>query len=815
MTIEELSSVAPPAAYEKAPPQDVAAEQCVLGGMMLSKDAIADVVEILRVGDFYRPVHATVFNAILDLYGRGEPADAITVAASLESAGELGRVGGGPYLHTLISAVPTAANASYYARIVSERAVLRRLVEAGTKIVQLGYGNGAGHDVDDIVDLAQQAIYDVTEKRISEDFAVLADMLQPTLDEIEAVGAQGGLMTGVPTGFTDLDRLLNGLQAGQLIVVAGRPGLGKALALDTPLPTPTGWTTMGQVRAGDQLLGADGKPTTVLRAFEVMDGRPCYEVHFSDGSTILADAEHLWKTSTRASRRQTLKGSNQWAADDRAAVIAASNRAEDQPDSLITLAEAVTFAGPKFRHVMHLAAAEVGASGEGTGEYKRAGRPWQRRVPAYSRRALMTALQRRVNRLMNQETTAAHDQVITTAEVASTLHCGGTDRLNHAVATCRPLQLPAAELPIPPYTLGVWLGDGTSAAAHYTSADPEIATYIEVEGLKVTPSPSARYRYCISVPALPPLADRECAACGVRFTPRYNYNGTCSKRCTTKLNNAGTPVPPAGRCHNCGQPVAGRAPAGRRCQACHQRYGSFVGALRAVGVYANKLVPPIYLRGSEQQRRDLLAGLLDTDGTVAPTGNVQFTSTNRSLAEGVYELVVSLGYRCSLTMKAVKGRTESSSTAYTINFSTIDEVFRLTRKRSAHRERRRSASVSRSDARYITAVTPVPSVPVRCVTVDNPDHLYLAGRSMIPTHNSTASMDFARHAAVRHNLASAIFSLEMSKVEIVMRLLSAEARVPLNVLRSGQLSDDDWTKLARRMGEISEAPASSLTTRRI
>ncbi len=101
---------------------------------------------------------------------------------------------------------------------------------------------------------------------------------------------------------------------------------------------------------------------------------------------------------------------------------------------------------------------------------------------------------------------------------------------------------------------------------------------------------------------------------------------------------------------------------------------------------------------------------------------------------------------------------------------------------------------------------PVASVPVRCVTVDNEDHLYLAGRSMIPTHNSTASMDFARNAAIRHNCASAIFSLEMSKVEIVMRLLSAEARVPLHVLRSGQLSDDDWTKLARRMGEISEAP---------
>ncbi|PRY27227.1 replicative DNA helicase [Pseudosporangium ferrugineum] len=222
----------PPAegGFDKTPPQDVAAEQSVLGGMLLSKDAIADVVEILKTHDFYRPVHATIFDIILDLYGRGEPADGVTVAAALADSGDLQRIGGVPYLHTLIESVPTAANAAYYARIVSERAVLRRLVEAGTKIVQLGYGaNGhGGRDVDDIVDLAQQAIYDVTENRVSEDFATLGDMLQPTLDEIEAVGASGGMMTGVPTGFNDLDRLLNGLHPGQLIIVAGRPGLGKS-----------------------------------------------------------------------------------------------------------------------------------------------------------------------------------------------------------------------------------------------------------------------------------------------------------------------------------------------------------------------------------------------------------------------------------------------------------------------------------------------------------------------------------------------------------------------------------------------------------
>ncbi|MET9019314.1 replicative DNA helicase [Actinopolymorpha sp. NPDC004070] len=213
------------------PPQDIAAEQCVLGSMLLSKDAIADVVEEIRGPDFYRPAHETVYEAVLDLYGRGEPADAVTVAAELQRKGELARIGGAPYLHTLIASVPSAANAGYYAVIVREKAILRRLVEAGTKITQIGYaGDG---DVDDVVDRAQAEIYSVTDKRSSEDYAVLGEIMESALDEIEAIGSRGGQMVGVPTGFTDLDALTNGLHPGQLIVVAARPGVGKsALALD-------------------------------------------------------------------------------------------------------------------------------------------------------------------------------------------------------------------------------------------------------------------------------------------------------------------------------------------------------------------------------------------------------------------------------------------------------------------------------------------------------------------------------------------------------------------------------------------------------
>ncbi|WP_435874361.1 replicative DNA helicase [Nocardia vinacea] len=423
----------------------MAAEQSVLGGMLLSKDAIADVVEVLRPGDFYRPAHQAVYDTILDLYGRGEPADPVTVSAGLDRRGELKRIGGPPYLVTLTQTVPTAANAGYYAEIVAEKAILRRLVEAGTRIVQYGYAGADGQDIAEVVDRAQAEVYEVTERRTTEDFLPLEELLQPTMDEIDSIASRGGISLGVPTGFTELDELTNGLHPGQMIIVAARPGVGKALALDTPLPTPTGWTTMGEVRVGDELLDAEGHPTRILAATEVLTERPCYEVEFSDGTVIVADEQHQW----------------------------------------------LTIAGT--------AGARVAA-------------------------------------------------VRTTGEIVHSVH----------------------------------------------------------------------------------LADDS----------------------------------------------------------------------------PNHLVP----------------------------------------------------------------------------------------------------TTARSAARHIVDVRKIDTVPVRCVEVDNADHLYLAGESMVPTHNSTLGMDFMRSCSIKHGLASVIFSLEMSRTEIVMRLLSAEAKIKLGDMRSGRMSDDDWTKLARRMSEISEAP---------
>ena len=214
----------------RTPPHDLAAEMCVLGAMLLSKDAIADVVERVRSVDFYAAKHAWIFDAILDLYGRAEPADPVTVLAALTGKGH--KVGGGPYMHDLVSSVPTAANGGYYASIVAKLALQRRLGEAATRIVQQSYTPG-GVDVDDLVDQAQQAMYDITSHRAGQGYAMLGGLLQSTLDEVEAIGSRGDGPNGVPSGFHDLDAILHGAREGQLIIVAGRPGIGKStLALD-------------------------------------------------------------------------------------------------------------------------------------------------------------------------------------------------------------------------------------------------------------------------------------------------------------------------------------------------------------------------------------------------------------------------------------------------------------------------------------------------------------------------------------------------------------------------------------------------------
>jgi len=643
---------APPTNFDRQPPQDLPAEQSVLGGMLLSKDAIADVIESLSVADFYKPAHALVFESILDLYSRGEPADTITVAAELDKNGSLSRIGGAVYLHTLMATVPTAANAAFYAQIVAEKAILRRLVEAGTRIVQLGYGgnegNVGGGEVDEIVDRAQAEIYDVTERRTTEDYVILEELLQPTMDEIDAIAQQGGRAAGVPTGFAGLDNLTNGLHPGQMIIVAARPGIGKALALDTPLRTPAGWTTMGKVEVGDELIGADGAPTTVVASTEVLVGRPCFEVEFSDGEVIVADGEHEWLTWDAAarSRHDQLNGTSRGWVD---------------------------------------------------------GQRWS-------------------------GSAAVRPTTRTTTELAASLYAGA--RLNHAIPTCEQVRTPERVLPLNPWVLGYLLGAGEFAGDGRLSCAP---------------------------------ADREWV---LKEFDRLGH-----------------------------QVREGALP-GQFSVAGVQR------AWVELGEDLGRHIPEPYRLGSTEQRAALVQGLMDSDGDVDARGRYRFNTYDLELARGLREVLSALGCASRIQRRFLSHEGHPQPPLWEVVVRSRAALARMPRKAcsaggSWHRAH---------ESHYVVDVRAVPSVPVRCVQVSGADHLYLAGRSMIPTHNSTLALDVARHASVKHHLASVIFSLEMSKTEITMRLLSAEAGIRLSHMRAGTMGEQDWQKIVRRMTEISDAP---------
>jgi len=212
-------------------PHNLEAEQSTLGGMLLSQEAVAEVFEAVSGSDFYAPKHELIFNAILTLFGRGEPTDVIAVSDELNKSGNLLKAGGADYLHSLTSYVPTAANASYYAKIVADKAIMRRLIEAGTRIAQSGYENQG--EVEDLVNQAQAEVYRVASQAAGEDYVGLSDSIEDAIREIEFAQKRGGELTGIPTGFLDLDALTHGLHPGQLVIVAARPAVGKStFALD-------------------------------------------------------------------------------------------------------------------------------------------------------------------------------------------------------------------------------------------------------------------------------------------------------------------------------------------------------------------------------------------------------------------------------------------------------------------------------------------------------------------------------------------------------------------------------------------------------
>ena len=208
------------------PPQNLEAEESVLGAMMLSPGAIGAVSEVLDAGDFYRESHAKIYRAALALYAKGEPVDAITLVDELEERGELEDAGSRTRIHELAALVPASANAGHYARIVREMATLRGLIRAGGEISTLGWERPG--ETTDLVDRAEQIVFDLSQARVTSEFSHIEELLKDSFERITALYEAGAEVTGTPSGFRDLDRLTSGFQPGNLIIVAARPSMGKS-----------------------------------------------------------------------------------------------------------------------------------------------------------------------------------------------------------------------------------------------------------------------------------------------------------------------------------------------------------------------------------------------------------------------------------------------------------------------------------------------------------------------------------------------------------------------------------------------------------
>ncbi len=266
-----------PARPERIPPHNLEAEESVLGSMLLSAEAIGSVTEVLRPEDFYRSANEKIYRACLDLYGRGEPVDAITVVEELKRRDQLGDVGGHLYIHNLVESVPTTASAGFYAKIVAEHALLRRLIDAGSKIITKAYS--IPEDPKQAADEAEGLVYAVSRHRDQEEVVPLSTLIHDSIETLEKLHERESAFAGVATGFADLDQMTSGLQPGNLIVVAARPGVGKSslvtnlarnVAVDAGVPVAMFSLEMSRWEIGMRLLCAEARvPWDKIRSARV------------------------------------------------------------------------------------------------------------------------------------------------------------------------------------------------------------------------------------------------------------------------------------------------------------------------------------------------------------------------------------------------------------------------------------------------------------------------------------------------------------------------------------------------------------------
>jgi len=631
------------------------------------RGALDTCLEMLRPEHFYSGANARIFQAIQQLVVKHDFIDVVSVGNWLRDREWLQKMGGTGYLAQLVDATPAVGHVATHAKIVHEKWRLREFIGTCDRLRCEGYGDVG--EIGEFIKGGSEAIDDIAQGGETRSHTEpLATVLKTAFEQVTKAAENGARITGIATGYERLDAKTAGMHEGDLIIVAARPGMGKAQPLDAKVLTPTGWRTMGSLRVGDRVIGSDGKPHTVIGVFDQGE-KDVFRVTLADGGSVECCDEHLWLTRTRTDRRK-------------------------------------------------------------------------RRVGTVKR----------------------------TAEIRATLLRCASGGLNHSLPMMRPAEMESiGPLPLHPYLMGVYLGDGSGRATCASFDNPEEDIRARIE-------------------ALLPLGDTlSVGDDGLHLrVRRETYN---REQSTTK---------------------------------------QVLVALGLNGLLSwQKFIPEIYLRASVEERIALLQGLCDTDGYVVDSGTmVEFSTTSPQMVAGVTFLVGSLGGLSTVADKmghytTPEGHRVETRTAYRVWISF--PAGGVTPVSSAKHLARWKDAPRRITERFITSIEPTGKKACRCIAVDAPDHLYVTD-DFIVTHNTSFVLNIATNVASPRTVrvpaqgdreafdrlvpgfGVCVFSLEMPREQLATRMVCSEGRVDLGRLRQGHLHADDWRKLTESASYLSSLP---------
>lgn len=627
-----------------APPQNQDVEVAVLGAIMSGGKYIDKVMSEFNRSLFFNEQNALLCDAIIDLQKAGKPIDAITIISKIRENNTYEKVGGGIYVMDVISKVSSAANLEYYIRILQQEALKRKIITVCSESIQKTFDNGT--DVFDVYQNLQKELDTSIKEVVKFEVAKIGAVHEKILVDATRY-AEEGIKSGVTSGLTRLDNVTNGWQKSDLIILAGRPSMGKEISNESLICTPNGFVRIDKLKIGDEVIGSNGKSCNIVGVFPQGE-KDIYRVHFDDNTFIDSGLEHQWEVTSRNVRKTRLK----------------------------------------------------------------------------------------------------KPIVLTTKDMLSSVKCID-GRNNYSIKHCKPIEFVSNTIPLHPYVLGVFLGDGCS------SKDKSLISNIEEDVIN---------KFSRNLPIGLTLSD--------------NNNGKDFR--IIKINKNSDI--------------------------------SFHHILSSLGLKDKKshekFIPDNYLYNSIAIRQELLKGLLDTDGFIPSIGRnaIEYSTTSYQLCLDILNLVRGLGGKATYQIKqgAYTKNSEKHKVKqyYRMYLSLPPEIIPV----SSNKHLAKYKNTKKYHSKFITKIEKLNSkCEMTCISVDSEDCLYIVGDGYTLTHNTSMAISLMIKPAIVDKKAIAIFSLEMSREQLVARMQSDLSEINVSKIVKKQLTLHEIYQISDRSGALETA----------